>query len=312
MSSKVIKGILWQEDSYRIEVPQPEPEEEPESEDEESAEEVGEEDAPEEEKKPAFDEEAVNKMLAEIAAKEQKADETLKDAEAKAAAIREEAEADAEKLRADAKADAEKANAETEKLRADTEAECEALKEKTEKAAHEEGYKKGHEEGYKQGYDDGLQKAKDEMAAKIDDAVKKAEHTLQTAKEATNDYLVKAEQDFVNVILRVTEKIIPQHFIDAPQVILPAVRQALMKVRDQKEITVHVAPACYDFVLMARDEFRSLLTGGNATLEITADESLQPGDCILETPNGSVDARLQTQLEVLQQAVKDVLSKQEQ
>ena len=61
---------------------------------------------------------------------------------------------------------------------------------------------------------------------------------------------------------------------------------------------------------MARDEFRAMLTGGNANLEVQSDESLKPGDCLLETPNGSVDARLQTQLEMLKEAVKGVLAKE--
>ena len=58
---------------------------------------------------------------------------------------------------------------------------------------------------------------------------------------------------------------------------------------------------------MARDEFRSLLTYGDATIEVLSDDSMQPGDCLVETPNGSVDARLATQIEMLKQAVKDVM-----
>ena len=309
-SRRVIKGVVWQENSYRIEVPHAEVEEEY---DDELSEDDDAEVEFEEEKKPSIDEETINRMMAEVAAREQQAADKIKDAEKQAAAllqaakeeaaqIRDEANAEVDKLRADAAA-------ETEKLRIDTQQACEKLKIDTEKVAKDEGYKKGHAEGQEKGYKDGLQKAKDEMKAQLDESVKKAEHVLNTAKEATKDYLVKAEQDFAEIIIRVVEKVIPQHFIDAPQVILPAVRQALMKVRDQKEIIIHVAPDCYDFVLMARDEFRALLTGGNAALEVQSDDSLKAGDCLLETPNGSVDARLQTQLEILKQAVKGVLSK---
>ena len=91
-----------------------------------------------------------------------------------------------------------------------------------------------------------------------------------------------------------------------PQIILPLVQKALDKIKDQKEINIHVAPAVYDLVLMARDEFRSRLTGAGAELSVTSDESLVPGDCVIETPNGSVDARLQTQIELIRQAVEDM------
>ena len=90
-----------------------------------------------------------------------------------------------------------------------------------------------------------------------------------------------------------------------PQVILPLVRQALRKVQDQAQVIVHTAPDAYELVLMAQPEFQSMLEG-NATLSVVSDDSLQMGDCILETPNGNVDARLATQLELIKQAVQDV------
>ena len=105
------------------------------------------------------------------------------------------------------------------------------------------------------------------------------------------------------------EKILPQHFLDTPQVILPVVREAIKHVRDQKEVKVHVEPDSYDLVLLARGEFQSMLTDGTAILEIISDEALKPGDCVIETPNGGVDARLSTQLGLMKRAVESVLNK---
>ena len=105
------------------------------------------------------------------------------------------------------------------------------------------------------------------------------------------------------------EKIIPQHFLDVPHVVLPVVRDAINHVRDQKEIKIHVEPESYDLILMARNEFQSMLTDGAAILEVVSDEALQPGDCLIETPNGGVDARLSTQIEMMKDAVKKVLNK---
>ena len=34
---------------------------------------------------------------------------------------------------------------------------------------------------------------------------------------------------------------------------------------------------------------------------------MNPGDCLIETPNGTVDARLATQIELVRQAVKNVM-----
>ncbi len=179
--------------------------------------------------------------------------------------------------------------------------------------ARQEGHKKGYDEGYTEGVNqgriDGENAVRNEMKDAIYQANAKAEKTIQDAKEQTSEYFIKAEDDVVKVVMMAIEKIIPQHFLDVPQIILPVVRDAIKHVRDQKEIKVHVEPDSYDLILMARSEFQSMLTDGAAILEIVSDETLRPGDCLIETPNGGVDARLSTQIEMMKDAVKKVLNK---
>lgn len=261
--SKVIKAAAWRERPKIIEAPRRQTR---------AAEEA---DAP-----GAFDADAQQRMLAEIAAKEQHADELLRNAQTESQVLRQEAQN------------------ECDRLREETEQECEELK--------EEARKQGHQEGFAAGEAEGREKAQKDMEAQIQAANQKAEKTLRDAKAATVDYLAQAEDDVTRIALAVVEKILPQHFIDVPQVILPLVQKALQKVKDQKEIAIHVAPAVYDLVLMARDELRSQLVGAGADLSIVSDESLVPGDCVIETPNGSVDARLQTQIELIRQAIQEV------
>ena len=147
------------------------------------------------------------------------------------------------------------------------------------------------------------------MKDTINQANAKAQKTIQDAKIQTEEYFVKAEDDIVKVVMQAIEKILPQHFLDVPQVILPVVREAINYVRDQKEVKIHVEPESYDLVLMARSEFQSMLTDGAAILEVVSDEALKPGDVIIETPNGGVDARLSTQLELMKDAIKTVLQR---
>lgn len=196
-------------------------------------------------------------------------------------------------------------------LKQRTQAECEALlldaKDEAELIrddAKREGYAKGFEEGYKVGHDNGEKNARDELKDTINAANKQAEKTLQDAKVATADYFVRAEDDVAKIILMAIEKILPQHFIDVPKEILPVVREAIKYVRDQKEVKVHVEPNSYDLVLVARGELQGMLTDGTAILEIISDDALKPGDCVIETPNGGVDARLSTQMEVVKDAIK--------
>ena len=198
-----------------------------------------------------------------------------------------------------------KATAESEKIVNDTKAKAKELLDKVQKEGYDAGYKDGKAKGIK----DGKEKIEDELKAIIRQANDKAQKTLRDAKEQTAEYFIRAEDDIVAVVVMAIEKILPQHFLDTPQVILPVVREAIKHVRDQKEVKVHVDPDSYDLVLMARTEFQSMLTDGTATVEIISDEALKPGDCVIETPNGGVDARLSTQIGLMKRAVESVLNR---
>ncbi len=165
----------------------------------------------------------------------------------------------------------------------------------------------GSREGYEAGYQEGLKAARDDQRQAILDANALAEKTIADAKTDKLNYLVEAEEQIAGMVLDIADKILPQHFIDIPQVILPLVRKAVMKIKDQPEVIVRVSPDQYDLLLLAKNEFQSLLEG-QGTLSVKSDETLSVSDCILESPAGNVDARLSVQLEAVKAAVRSRLS----
>ena len=228
-------------------------------------------------------------------------------AEIEAKEIKSQAEdlkAQAEDLKKQAKEILDSAHKDAEKIVEDTRKEAEQLLEKVQK----EGYDEGYDEGKQQGIDDGKKKIQDDMDDVIKEVNAKAEKTLQDAQEQTSEYFIRAEDDIAKIVMMAIEKILPQHFLDVPQVILPVVREAINHVRDQKQIKVHVEPYSYDLVLMARSEFQSMLSDGTAIIEIVSDDALKPGDCVIETPNGGVDARLSTQIALMKNSIQNVLN----
>ena len=235
------------------------------------------------------------KILAEAFKRSQEADEKLKEADFQTKLLIQETQNECDQILSE--------------VRGRAEEEAKETLEKAREEGHKEGYEAGYTEGVNQGRIDGENAVRNEMKDAILQANSKAEKTIQDAKIQTQEYFTTAEDDIVNVVMMAIEKIIPQHFLDVPHVVLPVVRDAINHVRDQKEIKIHVEPESYDLILMARNEFQSMLTDGAAILEVVSDEALQPGDCLIETPNGGVDARLSTQIEMMKDAVKKVLNK---
>ena len=315
------------------------PEEKPE---EEVAEEVEKEPEPEPETKNSIPQEVLDKVFAEIEEIERKeklteqtlleaqeiksqaeeikkqAEEIKTSAENNAEEIKKQAEEfktsaendaaeikkQADELKKQAQETLDAAHKESDKIVEDTRKEAEKLLEKV----HKDGYDAGYKEGKEKGIEDGKKKIEKDLADEVKEANAKAQKTIQDAKEQTSEYFIRAEDDIAKVVMMAIEKILPQHFLDVPQVILPVVREAINHVRDQKEIKVHVEPYSYDLILMARSEFQSMLTDGTAIIEIVSDDALKPGDCVIETPNGGVDARLSTQIGLMKNAIKTVLN----
>ena len=185
-----------------------------------------------------------------------------------------------------------------EDLLEETQQQIEMLKENARKTGYDEGFSAGREEGIAQ--------VREQQQQTLLEANTRAEHTLAVAQEEMQTYVQQAEQQIMDIALHVVDKVLPQHFLDVPQVILPLVQKALLKIKDQSEVKIHVAPEAYEMVLMAKSEFQSVFED-HVSLTVVSDESLKVGDCVVETPNGNVDARLTTQLELIKKAVQDVM-----
>lgn len=202
-----------------------------------------------------------------------------------------------------------KAKTDSAVMRADATQETKAiLDDAHEQARHimEDAKKSGHEQGVAEGREEGIRQIREEEKKTIVDANEKAEKTLADAKEECRAYVQNAENEIAEIAMEIVNHVLPQHFIDVPTLILPLVRKALLKVKDQSEVHVRVAPESYDLVLMGRSEFQGLLEG-QALLEVHSDQSLTVGDVVIETPNGNVDARLSTQLELIRKSIQDVM-----
>lgn len=264
---RVIKGAIYEEEKVQIAVPG-------------FGKKASQDDAEDADEAQGLDAEAQEHLLANIREKELRADQMIKDAQIASEIMKQDAQAQAGRI----------------------------LETAQEQAAQlqEEARQQGYEAGIQEGRQAGAEQIKQEQHQIIVDANAKAERTLAKADAAIQDYFVEAENEIAEMVLRIADKVLPQHFIDVPQLILPLVRAAIQKVKDQPHVKVRVCPDAYELVLMAQSEFQAELEG-NAALEVCSDEALKIGDCIVESPNGTIDAKLSTQLELVKQAVRNVM-----
>jgi len=164
----------------------------------------------------------------------------------------------------------------------------------------------GFKQGYQVGFDEGRQATVAECKETLDGAVSKAQALLITADQEGKAYVQAAEQAILTLAFAIADKVLARELEKNQEAVLPLVRVALDKVRDQEKITIFVSSQDYDIVLQAKRELQ-IVVGREQGLVVSADNTLLPGSCVIDTSNGTVDARIDTQLEMLKKALQDAI-----
>ena len=154
------------------------------------------------------------------------------------------------------------------------------------RAEAEEAYETRRREGY----EDGVMEGRMEQAEKM----------METAMQAV-EYIENIEETLVKVVTSAVRKIIGE--LDERERIVRVVRTALVSVRSQQKVMIRVCPADEPAVREALAAMIASAPGGVSFLDVSADPRMKPGDCILESELGVVDAGLETQLRALENAL---------
>jgi flagellar assembly protein FliH len=192
-----------------------------------------------------------------------------------------------------------------------TDAECKAqelskLSQQAFEESHNKGFEEGRDEGYQAGFEDGNQKALAEMQQTMQLSMEKAENVIKAAEQEALQMILDAERQIVEIALAVASKVLSREIEENPTTILPIVKEALGKVRDQDQIVIRVNPEDYEMVLMAKRDLQ-LMVGRENAVSVTVDHIVAPGGCVIDTALGTVDARLDTKLELVYRAIREVL-----
>ena len=138
------------------------------------------------------------------------------------------------------------------------------------------------------GYQDGLQTAKREMAAII------AATAIKSAQ-----YFHAIEEKTANLVLDAVRKVI--NGTNQSELVIGLVKRALAVMKNQKQITLKVEPVHVDAL---SDHLSEILRGYPQidTVEVRGDDRLSPGELIMESEIGIVDASVEVQLAAIKEA----------
>lgn len=170
-----------------------------------------------------------------------------------------------------------RAKSEAEKIRKEAEAVLEDSKVKRDAAI-----KKGYAEGESKGLGSVTEK-------------------LMRLQKLKQEFYDNAEPEILRLVIAIAEKVVGRIVAENPEAIRSVVHEALDHALGDR-ITVRVNPEDYKTLMSGDHEFRGIIDR-TKRLMFREDESISKGGCVVDTDVGTIDARIETQLEAIKKAL---------
>lgn len=152
----------------------------------------------------------------------------------------------------------------------------------------------------KEGYKNGLEEAQKDIGA-----LKAAIGEFLNSKSEVYDYISK---DILEIALDVAKKIIKREVSLDNTVLKSVIQEVIDEIDvDEQKVTLNVHP---DEITLARSFMPEILAQSqmDAKVIIVGDEDMEKGSCKVTASNGVIDANFSTQLTIIQNAFRSIVS----
>lgn len=234
-------------------------------------------------------EEEVRKMIADAQARAKQIEEEGKRAAFEHyQAVQEKIKAEMEKLKIESEREIERAKFEAEKMIKEAELKVSEI----EHEAYKKGYDAGREEGYKEGQAEVLRLI-DRLGTIVSNAVDIRDNIIKSSEKLMTD-----------MILMIARKVIKDEIVERREVVINNIKEALKRVKDRDRIDIRVNFADLDMTTAHKEELIKMMASLKK-VNIYEDSRVDRGGCIIETDVGAIDARISTQLDAIEEAIRN-------
>ncbi|MBW2338271.1 MAG: hypothetical protein JRF47_16215 [Deltaproteobacteria bacterium] len=168
----------------------------------------------------------------------------------------------------------------------------------------EEAYQKGFAEGLREGENAGFEQGTQKIEPLIS-SIRNALIQLDRIRKETYQHI---EKEVVELALAIAQKVICREIATDKETVLCVAKEALAKVDDPGKIKIKMSPSDLQFFSETRYQLSNLISDiDNVTFE--AEESIQSGGCVIETDLGEIDARIERQLQAVEESFRNAMEK---
>lgn len=148
------------------------------------------------------------------------------------------------------------------------------------------------EEAFHKGIDEGRQQTERGLANVFRSLREAIDATMRLREKVLRD----SEEDLLKLAIMVARKIIQQEISHDPQILANIVAETISCCSDLDRITIRLNPDDCSRVSADRSFYLSGI-GANTQVSLIPDETILPGGCMVDTVTGTIDARIDVQLD---------------
>ena len=187
-----------------------------------------------------------------------------------------------------------------------TEAQQQAEQERAE--AQKNGYQSGRQQGLEKAEEEieqrSRQKAEQMVAERLGPLQQSLDQGLELLERERTECLARWEGQLVHLSLAVAEKTIRAKLPEYPETIVTIIQEMMQLVIGQTNLKLYLNDEDHRRLGESFDRLQATLNR-TAQAEILTHPDLKPGDCLLETSQGSLDGRIETQLARISEELLD-------
>jgi flagellar assembly protein FliH len=155
--------------------------------------------------------------------------------------------------------------------------------------------------------EEGFRAGREEALTAMAPAVEALGATVEAVRADQQARAARLEAHAVDLALFLAERVLGAALAVQPERVVEAVRGALRGIVERERVTVLVHPQDLDTVREAMDGLRVTL-GGIEYCEVQAERRVTRGGAVVRTPDGDVDARVETKLQRAREVVEAALA----
>ncbi len=125
-------------------------------------------------------------------------------------------------------------------------------------------------------------------------------HLMEELRDLKEVLLRSAEADILKIAIAISRRVVREELSLNPEIVMRYIREAIKKIGHAETVTIRINPQQLERLSQERSKIFDLIEGAK-WLRFEPDMKLAVGECILETPDRMLDARIDSQVSIIEQ-----------